>query len=104
MCQIPFRNEKVVVEEEEEEEVNEETLLVTLLPIDHLPRDVTHTQKFDYYSTDHTWGGYMCFKRITFYGENPTSTHIPVRKLHLGIAIRDRPALFVEQRALSAAV
>ena len=30
--------------------------------------------------------------------ENPTSTRIPARKLRLGIATRERPALFVEQR------
>jgi len=25
--------------------------------MDHFPRDVTYTQKFDYYCADHTWGG-----------------------------------------------
>jgi len=37
-------------------------------------------------------------KCITFYGENPTSTRIPAWKRHLGIAMCERTALFVEQR------
>jgi len=43
MCQIPFGNEKVVAAaEEDEEEVNEETLLVTVVPILEAETRVVH--------------------------------------------------------------
>ena len=57
-----------------------------------------HAQKFDYYSADHARGGSTCFKCITFNGENPTSACIHACKLSLGLAMRDRPAVFVQQR------
>jgi len=40
----------------------------------------------------------MCFKCITFNGENPTSACIHACKLRLGIAMREGLALFVKQR------
>ena len=42
-------------------------------PIDDFPCDVTCMRKFDYYSTDHTWGVATCSKCIAVYGENPTT-------------------------------
>ena len=55
-----------------------------------LSDDVMHMRKFGYYSVDHT---------CTFYGEYPTSARIPVCKLCLAIAMHERTALFVEQKA-----
>ena len=57
-------------------------------PIDHFPRDVTYTQKFDYYSADHTWGGNHAL--LTYY--------VQWGKPNQRTAMHVKPALFVEQR------
>ena len=54
--------------------------------------------KFDYYSADHTVPGRQHVLQMYYIlGENPTSACIPACKLHLGIAMHERTALFVEQ-------
>jgi len=68
------------------------------VPMDQFPRDVAYMRKFDYYSADHTWGGNHALLMYYVQWENPTSARIPACKLRLGIATRERPALFVEQR------
>jgi len=60
---------------------------------------VMHTQKFDYYSADHAWGGSTrCQMYCVLWEKHNQRKHSCARKLRLGIATHERTALFVEQR------